>query len=102
MPPARIESLRFFMSSSSSAADPLAWCSPGDYGPPGRGSSIWAIMEPDRGAPEFEPRGCAGLPPNPPKMSMWTLRTYQPSETGPLTFRLSAGAVKTVGRADEG
>ena len=32
-------------------------------------------------------------------MSMWTLQTCEPSETGPLTFRLSAGAVKTVGRA---
>jgi ABC transport system ATP-binding/permease protein len=32
-------------------------------------------------------------------MSMWTLQTCEPSETGPLTFRLSAGAIKTVGRA---
>ena len=30
---------------------------------------------------------------------MWTIQTCEPSETGPLTFRLSAGAVKTVGRA---
>jgi pSer/pThr/pTyr-binding forkhead associated (FHA) protein len=34
-----------------------------------------------------------------PTMSMWTIQTCEPSETGPLTFRLSAGAVKTVGRA---
>jgi pSer/pThr/pTyr-binding forkhead associated (FHA) protein len=33
-------------------------------------------------------------------MSMWTIQTCEPSETGPLTFRLSAGAVKTVGRAN--
>src|SRR5215212_1097737 len=32
-------------------------------------------------------------------MGMWTLQTSEPSEIGPLTFRLSAGAVKTVGRA---
>ena len=32
-------------------------------------------------------------------MSMWTIQTCEPSETGPLMFRLSAGAVKTVGRA---
>lgn len=32
-------------------------------------------------------------------MSMWTLQTCEPSETGPLTFRLSTGAIKTVGRA---
>ena len=32
-------------------------------------------------------------------MGMWTLQTCEPSETGPLRFRLSAGAVKTVGRA---
>jgi len=30
---------------------------------------------------------------------MWTLQTCEPSETGPLTFRLSTGAIKTVGRA---
>jgi pSer/pThr/pTyr-binding forkhead associated (FHA) protein len=29
---------------------------------------------------------------------MWTLRTCD-AETGPLTFRLSAGAIKTIGRA---
>ncbi len=32
-------------------------------------------------------------------MSMWTIQTCEPSETGPLTFRLPAGAIKTVGRA---
>jgi pSer/pThr/pTyr-binding forkhead associated (FHA) protein len=30
---------------------------------------------------------------------MWTLQTCEPSETGKLTFRLSAGAIKTIGRA---
>jgi pSer/pThr/pTyr-binding forkhead associated (FHA) protein len=35
-----------------------------------------------------------------PTMSMWTIQTCEQSETGPLTFRLSAGAVKTVGRAN--
>jgi len=57
-------------------------------------------MEPDRGAPESEPRGLCGFRPKfLQKVSMWTLQTCEPSETGPLTFRLSAGAVKTVGRA---
>ena len=35
---------------------------------------------------------CKSLP-------MWTLRTCVPNGTGPTTFRLSAGAVKTLGRA---
>jgi pSer/pThr/pTyr-binding forkhead associated (FHA) protein len=30
---------------------------------------------------------------------MWTLRTCVPNGTGPTTFRLSEGAVKTLGRA---
>lgn len=30
---------------------------------------------------------------------MWTLRTSVQNGTGPTTFRLSAGAVKTLGRA---
>ena len=74
---------------------------PGDYEPPEGGSFTsgyhgarpWPHPNPSRGAR-------AGFAVRiPPKMSMWTLQTCEPSETGPLTFRLSAGAVKTVGRA---
>jgi pSer/pThr/pTyr-binding forkhead associated (FHA) protein len=32
-------------------------------------------------------------------LHMWTLQTREPSVTGKQTFRLSAGAVKTIGRA---
>jgi pSer/pThr/pTyr-binding forkhead associated (FHA) protein len=56
------------------------------------GARPQARQRPVEGAPR-----CGNFPNN--SMGMWTLQTCEPSETGPLTFRLSAGAVKTVGRA---
>jgi pSer/pThr/pTyr-binding forkhead associated (FHA) protein len=35
----------------------------------------------------------------PPSKFMWILQSCEPTEAGPLTFRILPGSVKTVGRA---